>query len=269
MLGRMGKTMKLNPITSPLLHNTRHGFFTRIGGVSTGIYAGLNCGLGSGDSPSATTQNRARVADYLNVAPAHLCGVYQIHSNTAVEISAPTAGVIKADALVTNRAGLALGVLTADCAPILFYAPSGGISGGISGVIAAAHAGWKGALFGVIENTVSLMERLGAERGEISAVVGPCISEKNYQVGVDFYDNFTAQDPDYSQFFTPDGTEHYRFDLPAFCLSQLAKAGVKSTDWTGECTYAQLEKFYSYRRATHQKEADYGRQISAISLNND
>ena len=264
--------MKLNPILSPLLHgennSTQHGFFTRIGGVSTGIYAGLNCGLGSGDSPSAILQNRTHVADYLNVTPAHLCGVYQIHSNTAVEISTPTAGVIKADALVTNRAGLALGVLTADCAPILFYAPSGGISGGISGVIAAAHAGWKGALFGVIENTVALMERLGAVRGEISAVVGPCISAANYQVGLDFYNNFTTQDPDYSQFFTTDGTTHYRFDLPAFCLFQLAKAGVKSTDWTGECTYEQPEKFYSYRRATHQNEADYGRQISAISLNN-
>ena len=259
--------MKLNPILSPLLqdknNSTRHGFFTRIGGVSTGIYAGLNCGLGSGDSPSATTQNRTHVADYLNVAPAHLCGVYQIHSNTAVEISTPTAGVIKADALVTNRAGLALGVLTADCAPILFYAPSGGISG----VIAAAHAGWKGALFGVIENTVALMERLGAERGEISAVVGPCISEKNYQVGLDFYTGFIAQDPDYSRFFATDGATHYRFDLPAFCLSQLAKAGIKSAGWTGDCTYAQPEKFYSYRRATHQNEADYGRQISAISLN--
>ncbi len=251
--------MKLNPILSPLLHNTQHGFFTRIGGVSTGIYAGLNCGLGSGDSPESTTQNRTRVADYLNVAPAHLCGVYQIHSNTAVEISAPTAGVIKADALVTNHAGLALGVLTADCAPILFYAPSG--------VIAAAHSGWKGALFGVIENTVSLMERLGAVRGEIVGVVGPCISATNYQVGVDFYDNFIAQDPDYSRFFIPDSTEHYRFDLPAFCLFQLAKTGIKSADWTGECTYAHPEQFYSYRRATHQNEADYGRQISAISLN--
>ena len=264
MMGKMVRIMKLNPIISPLLHNTRHGFFTRIGGVSTGIYAGLNCGLGSGDSPESTTQNRTRVADYLNVTPAHLCGVYQIHSNTAVEISAPTAGVIKADALVTNRTGLALGVLTADCAPILFYAPSGGTSG----VIAAAHAGWKGALFGVIENTVALMERLGAVRGEISAVVGPCISAANYQVGLDFYDNFTTQNTDYSQFFTRDGAEHYRFDLPAFCLFQLAKAGVKFTDWTGDCTYEQSEKFYSYRRATHQKEADYGRQISAISLNN-
>ncbi len=254
--------MKLNPITSPLLQGTQHGFFTRIGGVSTGIYAGLNCGLGSGDNRPAITQNRTRVADYLKVAPAHLCGVYQIHSNTAVEISAPTAGVIKADALVTNRTGLALGVLTADCAPILFYAPSGGISG----VIAAAHAGWKGALFGVIENTVALMERLGAVRGEISAVVGPCISEQNYQVGVDFYEGFIAQDPDYSRFFIADGAEHYRFDLPAFCLSQLAKAGIKSADWTEDCTYEHPEKFYSYRRATHQKETDYGRQISAIAL---
>lgn len=247
---------KLTPIISPILQ-TPHGFFTRIGGVSKGLYASLNCGRGSGDHADSVAQNRAQVAGFFNIAPDALCGVYQTHSAEVATITEPTHGTIKADALVTSGAGLALGILTADCAPILFCDAR-------AGVIGAAHAGWKGALFGVIENTVAAMVKLGATRGGITAVVGPSISASNYQVGVDFYDNFTAQDTDYKMFFEKDGESHYRFDLPKFCLFRLARAGVETAESTAHCTYERATEFYSYRRATHRNEGDYGRQISVI-----
>ncbi|MFT4014825.1 MAG: peptidoglycan editing factor PgeF [Paracoccus sp. (in: a-proteobacteria)] len=250
----------LEILTHPLLQPVRHGFFTRRGGASSGLFAGLNCGFGSSDLAEIVTINRARVAEAMGLAPNRLATVNQVHS-AAVAIlgddDEPTDfRNFSADALVTARPGVALAVLTADCQPIL-------LADRDAGVIGAVHAGWKGALAGVIEATVGAMADLGATR--IRAVIGPCISQAAYEVGDDFMDQILAEDPDHHRFFAAGPNGRPMFDLPGFGLMRLREAGVEA-EWTRHCTYADPERFYSYRRATHQRQADYGRLISVIAL---
>lgn len=255
------------PVRSPALdahesEGIRHGFFTRAGGVSTGLFQGLNVGLGSGDQREAILENRRRVARWLGVVPERLVGVHQVHSPDVVAVDAPFEGERpKADALVTDRPGLALGVLTADCGPVLF-------SDAEAGVVGAAHAGWKGALTGVLENTVAAMERLGARPGRIVAVLGPSIAQENYEVGPEFVERFVQADAASERFFVASARPgHALFDLGGYTLLRLARAGTK-VEAVARCTYAMESEFYSYRRATHRNEPDYGRQVSAIVMEN-
>lgn len=247
--------MTLSPITSPLLDGIAHGFFTREGGASTGVYAGLNCGNGSSDLTDVVAMNRARVADAMGVEV--LAGVHQIHSADAVV--ADITERPRADALVTDQPGVALTVLTADCQPVLFADRD-------AGVIGAAHAGWQGALDGVLEATLDKMEGLGADRGRVHAVIGPSISQPAYEVGQEFLERFMDEDPDNSRFFANGAPGKYQFDLTGFGVARLRAAGVAQAEWTGHCTYGDERRFYSYRRATHRNEADYGRLIAAIRL---
>lgn len=251
--------MTLDVITSSALA-PKHGYFCRAGGVSTGIYAGLNTGLGSNDDAANVLHNRSLVADHLGVSPDALGGVHQIHSPT-VHIATPDtiAERPQADALVTNHTGLALGVLAADCAPILFADAD-------AGVIGAAHSGWKGAVGGVMQSTISEMITLGARRENITAVVGPCISQANYEVGPEFLEQFIDENPNFTRFFTNGNSDRYLFDLSGFCLHQLRSEDIAHAEWVGHCTYADENRFYSYRRTTHRKEPDFGRMISAIIL---
>ncbi|MCW1950612.1 MAG: peptidoglycan editing factor PgeF [Octadecabacter sp.] len=251
--------MTLEIITADSLTPFRHGFFTRRGGASSGVFEGLNCGTGSSDQHEAVTINRNRVADAMGVAQDALMGVYQVHSPDVITVTEPNTGRPKADALVTATPGIALSVLSADCQPVLFADSK-------AGVIGAAHAGWKGALDGVLESTLDAMEALGAARENISAVIGPCISQTAYEVGPEFFDDFIAQDPAFARFFTNGENGKYQFDLPALGLHRLRAAGVGHAEWTRHCTYADPDRFYSYRRTTHKKEADYGRLIAAITL---
>ena len=251
--------MTLEILTSDSLSATRHGFFTRRGGASSGVFSGLNCGLGSSDQTDMVHINRARVAEAMEVPADHLLGVHQVHSARAIEVDGPIAAKPKADALVTATPGLALSVLSADCQPVLFCDAS-------ARVIGAAHAGWRGALDGVLDATVDAMESLGAARANIAAVIGPCISQRAYEVGPEFFEDFIAQDPDFDRFFAQGLGDRMLFDLPGFGLSRLRDAGVGVAEWTRHCTYSDADRFYSYRRSTHAKEADYGRLISAITL---
>lgn len=239
-----------------------HGFFTRKGGASSGIFNGLNCGYGSSDQTEAVTLNRARVAAKMGVVPDNLMSLHQIHSNTVVTITAPTttdAPPPKADAMVTATPGIALAILTADCQPVLFADPS-------AGIIGAAHAGWRGALNGVLEATIDAMETLGAKRENIAAAIGPAISQTAYEVGTDFREKFLSIDPDSAQFFAAGNDGHYQFDLPAFGLMRLRAAKIGTAKWTRHCTYGDPDRFFSYRRTTHLKEADYGRLVSVIRI---
>ena len=247
--------MTLEILTADLLGEVRHGFFTRRGGASSGIFEGLNCGTGSSDQAEAVEINRARVADAMG-GPLH--GVHQVHSADVVTIDGPLhdAPRPRADALVTAAEGQVLTILTADCQPVLFHAP---------GVVGAAHAGWKGALGGVLEATVDAMEALGADRGGIRAVIGPSISQRAYEVGPEFFDTFVAEDDEAPRFFANGEGDRYLFDLPGYGLYRLRRAGVRA-EWTGHCTYSDPARFYSYRRTTHAGEADYGRLIAAIRL---
>ena len=254
-----------SPLQSPSLgafddRGIAHGFFTRQGGVSEGLYAGLNVGLGSKDEPERIRENRARVAGWFGEHPDHLATLYQIHSPDVIVVDGPVTGDRpEADGQVTSKPGIVLGVLTADCGPVLFADPE-------AGVIGAAHAGWKGAFDGVLENTIASMEQLGARRENIVASLGPSISQRNYEVGPEFYERFLARNPDWARCFAPSGKPgHYLFDLPALSVSRLAASGVKAEN-LDICTYAEEERFFSYRRTTHRKEPDYGRQISAIML---
>ncbi len=240
----------------------RHGFFTRAGGVSTGLYRGLNVGVGSQDARENVTENRRRVAAWMGVAPERLLTLYQIHSADAVVVREPFSGERpKADAMVTDRPGIALGALAADCGPVLYADAQ-------AGVIGAAHAGWKGALTGVLEATIDAMEGLGAKRERIVAVLGPSISADNYEVGPEFVERFVAGEPANAAYFSPSAKAgHFMFDLNRYTVDRLRRAGV-AADMLGRCTYAGEDDFYSYRRTTHRQEPDYGRQISAIVLEN-
>ena len=249
--------MTLEYLTSDLLHPMQHGFFTRKGGSSSGIFQGLNCGPGSSDQTQAVAMNRARVAKEMNVAPDALISIHQIHSPDVVTVTSADQSRPKADAMVTAVPGIALGILTADCQPVLFADAK-------AGVVGAAHAGWKGALEGVLEATLEAMEALGAERASIAAVIGPSISQTAYEVGPEFLDAFLADDPDNSRFFAGGKGDRMQFDLPGFGLHRLRQAGVGQAEWTRHCTYADAERFFSYRRTTHTGEVDYGRLISVI-----
>lgn len=251
--------MTLEILTSDSLGAVRHGFFTRRGGASSGVFTGLNCGSGSSDQREIVEINRGRVADAMGVPGSHLVGVHQIHSATAVTVDGPLADKPRADALVTATPGLALSVLTADCQPVLFADLN-------AGVIGAAHAGWRGALDGVLLSTVEAMEAQGAQRANIRAVIGPCISQRAYEVGPEFIDSFLAEDPDYARYFANGKDDRMQFDLPGFGLNRLRATGVGHAEWTHHCTYSDPNRFYSYRRTTHAKEADYGRLIAAITL---
>lgn len=251
--------MTLEILTSDLLSPVRHGFFTRRGGASSGVFAGLNCGTGSSDQREAVALNRARVAEAMAVPAEALAGVHQVHSADVVTVTEPTAERPRADALVTREPGIALSILTADCQPILF-ADAG------AGVIGAAHAGWRGALDGVIEATLDAMCDLGAARETIHAVIGPSISQSAYEVGPEFLDAFMVQAPENARFFADGEGDRMMFDLPAYGLHRLRTAGVGQAEWTHHCTYSDPDRFYSYRRSTHAREADYGRLISAIRL---
>ncbi|HBZ43638.1 MAG TPA: peptidoglycan editing factor PgeF [Maritimibacter sp.] len=252
--------MTLDIITSPALKGVTHGFFSRQGGASSGVYAGLNCGGGSDDQSDALALNRARVAQAMDVAPEALVTVHQVHSADVARVDGPLTGdQPKADGMVTTTPGVALAVLTADCEPVLFADRD-------AGVIGAAHAGWKGAIDGVLEATLDQMEALGAKRENTSAVIGPTISQRAYEVGPEFFERFMDEDPEYGRFFAGGEGDRMHFDLPAFGLYRLRNAGVGEAEWTRHCTYSDPERFYSYRRSVHRKEADYGRLISAIRL---
>ncbi len=252
--------MTLEILTSPALKPVRHGFFTRLGGASSGVFAGLNCGTGSSDQAEAVSINRTRVAQAMDVPPEALVGVRQVHSATAVLADDVAPGAVpQADALVTATPGLALAILTADCQPVLFADPK-------AGVVGAAHAGWRGALDGVLETTVEAMERLGAARADITAVIGPSISQPAYEVGPEMRDSFIAKDPANARFFAAGDGDRLQFDLPGFGLHRLRAAGVGRAEWTRHCTYSDPLRFYSYRRSQHRREADYGRLVSVIRL---
>ena len=251
--------MTLEIITSPNLAPMRHGFFTRRGGASSGIFSGLNCGHGSSDQREIVEINRARVALAMGVGDGDLVSVRQIHSADVATLDAVPDALPEADAIVTATPGLALAILTADCQPVLFADAN-------AQVIGAAHAGWRGALDGVLEATLDAMEALGARREDIRAVIGPSISQRAYEVGPEFLDQFLMEDPENSRFFAGGDGDRVHFDLPSYGLHRLRSAGIGDAEWTRHCTYSDPDRFYSYRRTTHAGEADYGRLISVIRL---
>ncbi len=257
-------------LTHPALVSDRvaHGFFTRSGGVSTGIFEGLNIGIGSADDPEAVRRNRAAAMVALGLTPDALNTLYQVHSADVVEVARPLDpdALPKADGMVTSVPGLALGIATADCAPVLFADPGAGIVG-------ACHAGWKGALGGVVETTVLAMEKLGADRARIAAVLGPCIHQQSYEVGPEFRVAFLDLSSDFERFFVPSSRDgHFQFDLPGFVLGRMEASEIAAIGHVSEDTYADPARFYSYRRATHLEERnaagkiDYGRLLSTIAL---
>jgi YfiH family protein len=258
------------PVTIPIVQTAalstlpgiRHAFFTRHGGVSEGIYKSLNGGVGSNDAPERVRENRARMAAMLGTPLERFLTAYQIHSPDVIvaENPWPADARPRADAIVTRVPGLAIGISTADCGPVL-------LADSEARVIAAAHAGWRGALTGVLESTLAAMEQLGAQRERIVAALGPMISQSNYEVGGDLVEQFTAAAPDNTRFFAPSARAgHALFDLPGYIVARLQRAGVMQIENVALCTYADAERFYSYRRTTHRGEPDYGRHISAIAL---
>lgn len=252
------------PITAPslaALSGIRHAFFTREGGVSEGIYAGLNCGTGSADDRASVLENRARAARALGAPPEKLFSPYQVHGTDVIDVTEgwATGEGPEADALVTRIPGIVIGVGSADCGPLLFADAE-------ARVVGAAHAGWRGALAGVSDTTIAAMERLGATRKNIVAVLGPTISQANYEVGPEVRDQFTAQDAGHARFFAASANAgKFMLDLPGYIVARLSAAGINGSA-LNRCTYADPKLFFSYRRATHKGEADYGRLLSAITL---
>ena len=239
-----------------------HGFFTRRGGVSEGIYAGLNCGQGSDDDGERVRENKRRATASLGLDEGRLALVHQVHSPDVWAADAPRERpeMVKADALVSREEGLGLGILTADCAPVLFADPD-------TRIVGAAHAGWRGAMGGVLENTVRRMEGQGAERGRIHAALGPCIRQASYEVGEDMKSAFAAHHPDHDKYFARGERDgHYQFDLAGFIMDRLQALGLATSHDVGLDTYPDDSRFYSYRRATHRGEPDYGRELAAIAL---
>lgn len=251
------------PLTSNALDavpGIAHGFFTRAGGVSGGIYASLNCGPGSGDDRQDVQENRHRVAETLSAEG--LVTAYQVHGATTLTIAAGASGhqsEHKADALATDRPGVALGILTADCTPVLFADRE-------AGIIGAAHAGWQGALGGVMDSCVEAMEKLGAARNRIVAAAGPCIGPRSYEVGPEFAERFTASDAANERYFTGGTGDRLYFDLPAYVADRLGSLGLAAVDAIDGDTCAEADRFFSYRRSVHKDEGDYGRLVSAIVL---
>ncbi len=246
------------------LDGIRHAFFTREGGVSDGVYTSLNGGPGSDDAPASVAENRARMAAALGVPADRLLTAYQIHSPDVVTVEQPwdPQQRPRADAIVTRVPGLAIGVTTADCGPVL-------LADAAAGVIAAAHAGWRGAATGVLEATVAAMERCGADRGRTVAALGPMIRQTNYEVGPEFVARFRTEDRGNERFFRPASRpDHALFDLAGYVAGRLAAAGIARIEDLGHCTYADATRFFSYRRSTHRREPDYGRHINAIALAN-
>lgn len=242
------------------LPGIRHGFFTRAGGVSTGIYCGLNCGLGSSDNPDLVLENRRRISQHLHGSASGVVTLYQEHGATALSVSTPPdpKALPKADAVVSTTPGLVIGVLTADCTPVLF-------ADGLARVVAAAHAGWRGAVGGILESAIAEMEHQGAVRSRIRAAIGPTIGQQAYEVGPDFEADVLGRDPTAKPFFTvPRHGGRAHFDLPGYVASRLTKAGVGQLENLHICTHANESDLFSFRRATQRGEADYGRQISAI-----
>ncbi len=248
----------LEILTSSAL-KARHGFFTRKGGASSGVFAGLNCGSGSSDLAEIVEINRARVAAVMEVPIENLVTVHQVHSADVVRVDQLIGARPRADAMVTAAPGIGLGILTADCQPVLFSDP-------VAGVIGAAHAGWRGAQSGVLEAVVAAMVQLRSKPQDIRAVIGPTISQRAYEVGQEFYESFTDQAPETRRFFVNGLAGKFLFDLPSYGLDRLRAAGVGHAEWTGHCTYSDPERFFSFRRTTHVGEADYGRLISVIRL---
>jgi YfiH family protein len=246
------------------LPGIRHAFFSRHGGVSAGVYDSLNGGIGSRDAPERVAENRARMAAAIGVPAPNFLTTYQIHSPDVVTVERPWSldERPRADAMVTRVTGIAIGVSTADCGPILFADAE-------ARVIGAAHAGWRGAFSGVIEATIAAMERCGAARGNIVAAIGPMIRRSNYEVGPEFVARFAADNAENMQFFSPSQNNgHAMFDLAGYIAARLSAAGIRHHEDIGRCTYADEESFYSYRRSVHRHESDYGRHINAIVLSN-
>ncbi len=252
--------MAVEVIQSDVLRTVAHGFLGRKGGVSTGIYAGLNVGLGSEDARESVIQNR--LLGVQSVLPgATLARVHQFHSADVVQVDSaiPQDDPPRGDAMVTDQPNLLLGIVTADCVPVLFADTD-------AGVIGAAHAGWKGAISGVLENTITTMEKLGAQASRISCAIGPCIAQKSYEVDEGFFRNFVTQNAQNERFFGDGKAGHYQFDIEGYVAARLAAAGIRTVACLGEDTYSQLDRFFSYRRSCHLGEPGYGRQLSLIGL---
>ncbi|MFD2185079.1 peptidoglycan editing factor PgeF [Rhodoplanes azumiensis] len=253
--------MMLTARSLSALPGIKHAFFTREGGVSEGLYASLNAGFGSGDDQDRVTENRARMAAAVGVAPDRLLSAIQIHSADVIVAETPwtAAERPKRDAIVTRTPGLAIGASTADCGPVLFADPE-------ARVVGAAHAGWRGALAGVTDSTIAAMETLGASRDRIVAAIGPMIRQRNYEIGPEVKALFVAQDPAHARFFAPGAGDRERLDLAGYIAARLAAAGLRHIEDLDVCTYADEARFYSFRRATHRGEPDYGRHVNAIVL---
>ncbi len=252
--------MSIDVFTATALAPLPHGFLGRRGGISTGIHAGLNVGIGSDDELEAVLENRRRATEAV-LPGATLVTVHQVHSPDVVTVTGPIPLDARppADAMVTDRPGLLLGILTADCAPVL-------LSDAAAGIVGAAHAGWKGAIGGVMDRTIAAMEALGADRSRICAAIGPCIARASYEVDAGFAQRFQEQDPENERFFSAGRPDHFQFDLEGYVASRLAAAGIGRVEMLGLDTYPDAARFYSFRRATHQGEPGYGRQISLIGL---